>query len=618
MGTRPRGLTGRRVWTAGLAFVLITAGSWGQQAFDEQWELATEEGRFRTVEREFQRASAQRQQAEAWVRSRGWPVRGWTPTERLFELQRERNGRLVYYITHNQNAAISAAAHEVRHTAPFHANGEGLIIGIWDGGAVRATHQEFGTRVSIRDGATVIDHATHVGGTIGASGITYSAQGMAPAVTIHSYEWNYDLAECTARAATESQQPTNIYVSNHSYGELCGWAYGNWSGNTGYHWFGEPLTDREDRVFGQYNSEARDWDNLCFNAPYYLPFWAAGNDRSDPVPGAGTTFYYYVSTGPSPQRGWKSKAYDPANDPFADNYKSGGYDTISSAGVAKNTLTIGAVNDAVSGGVRNLGSATMTSFSCWGPTDDGRIKPDLVANGVSLYSTVASTDSSYGTASGTSMSTPNAAGSAMLLIQVFRALFPGSDMRAATLKGLLLHTADDLGNPGPDYRFGWGLMNTRAAADLLLHHARYPKAGHLSERVLTNGVMHVHRIAWRGTPTLRVTLSWTDPPGPVQTGLNVTNQILVNDLDLRIRGPGGAPVYYPFVLNPSAPDQAATTGDNGRDNVEQVVVSAPAVSGVYTVEVTHKGSLTNGIQAYSLIGSGFYEARRPGSVWSLR
>ncbi len=590
----------------------------GQGGGEVFWRLDTEEGRDRAVREERARAAEQRRIVEEWVRSRGWPVRGTAPAGGLFELQRERNGRLIYYGTHNQNAAISTAANLVRHTAPFGANGIGLIAGIWDGGAVRSTHQEFGSRVSIRDGAGVVDHATHVAGTIGASGVVYSAQGMAPAVLIHSYDWNNDLSECTARAATGSNQSTNLYVSNHSYGELCGWAYGDWSGNIGFHWFGEPLTDREDSAFGQYNSDVRSWDLLCYNAAYYLPVWSAGNDRGDFTPGAGTSFWYYVSTGPPPQRGWKSKAYDPAADPYADGHKSGGYDTVSFAGVAKNTLTVGAVYDAVSDGVRNLGSATMTSFSCWGPTDDGRVKPDIVGNGVQLYSTLGGSDSSYGTMSGTSMSAPNVAGSLLLLIQVYRALFSGQDMRAATLKGLVIHTADDLGNAGPDYRFGWGLMNTRAAADLILRHSQYPAAGHLIERALTNGTIHAHRVAWRGTSLLRATLSWTDPPGTAQTGLNVTNRNLVNDLDLRIRGPGGATVYFPFVLNPIASDQAATTGDNGRDNVEQVIVNAPGPAGVYTVEVSHKGTISNSVQSYSLIVSGQYEVRKPGSVWSIR
>lgn len=68
----------------------------------------------------------------------------------------------------------------------------------------------------------------------------------------------------------------------------------------------------------------------------------------------------------------------------------------------------------------------MSSFSSWGPTDDGRIKPDIVADGVSVFSTTATHDSSYGYKSGTSMATPNAAGSLLLLQELSQQLSPKS------------------------------------------------------------------------------------------------------------------------------------------------------------------------------------------------
>ena len=93
----------------------------------------------------------------------------------------------------------------------------------------------------------------------------------------------------------------------------------------------------------------------------------------------------------------------------------------------------------------------MSFFSSWGPTDDGRIKPDVVANGEAVYSTLGSGDVAYGAIGGTSMSTPSACGSAALLIEQFGRLFPGQAMRASTLKSLLILTATDRGQVGPDY-----------------------------------------------------------------------------------------------------------------------------------------------------------------------
>ena len=69
------------------------------------------------------------------------------------------------------------------------------------------------------------------------------------------------------------------------------------------------------------------------------------------------------------------------------------------------------------------------------------------------------------------MASPNAAGSASLLVELYAKLFDGGAMRASTLKGLIIHTADDLGNPGPDYSYGWGLMNAKAAADHIQRHS---------------------------------------------------------------------------------------------------------------------------------------------------
>ena len=119
-----------------------------------------------------------------------------------------------------------------------------------------------------------------------------------------------------------------------------------------------------------------------------------------------------------------------------------------------------------------MSKATISSFSSTGPTDDGRIKPDLVANGVNLTSTdIGGYD--YLTISGTSMSSPNACGSATLLVDQYKRLFGGA-MRASTLKALLIQTADDIGNPGPDYFFGWGLINVKRAADLLIEQREFP------------------------------------------------------------------------------------------------------------------------------------------------
>ena len=125
--------------------------------------------------------------------------------------------------------------------------------------------------------------------------------------------------------------------------------------------------------------------------------------------------------------------------------------------------------------------------------------------------------------SGTSMSSPNACGSAALLIQLYSRLFSGDAMRASTLKGLMLHTADDLGNPGPDYKFGWGLVNVRKAADHLIYHFNYPSRNRLVEDELSDSVAtRSYSFEWDGASALKATLSWTDPAGVATDTNNAT------------------------------------------------------------------------------------------------
>ena len=113
------------------------------------------------------------------------------------------------------------------------------------------------------------------------------------------------------------------------------------------------------------------------------------------------------------------------------------------------------------------------------------------------------------------MSTPNVCGSTALLVDYYSSRFPGEAMKASTLKALILHTADDDGNPGPDYRYGWGIMNTQAAADLLINYAESNGDGYVVESLVDedDNPSRSHVFAWDGTSPLRATICWTDPAG---------------------------------------------------------------------------------------------------------
>ena len=491
----------------------------------------------------------------------GIPLRKDGPGHQVAMLYDIRGTDPLYRVTLNVNAAISTGANQLA-PSPYSLDGTGVRIGIWDGGPVRSTHQEFATgRVTKKDSsATGDNHATHVAGTIGATGVDPLAKGMAPKVNIDSYEWTNDYAEMTAAGTATAGDATKLPLSNHSYG------YG----------FGTNPTPAEYNPYlGTYETEAVNVDAVAASLPYYLPFWAAGNEQD-----LYTTF--------------------------------GGYESITFAGLAKNIMTIGAADDAVTSGTRDPSKAVIAYFSSLGPCDDGRIKPDVVANGINLYSSVATSNTAYdGTYSGTSMATPNALGSTVLLEQLYAREFSGQRMRASLLKALLIHTATDRGNVGPDYTYGWGLLDVKSAADLILAHKASLAAPKLIEGTVTNGSnIKTHTFTWDGVSPIRATLCWTDPAGAAQTATDSRTPNLKHNLDAKITAPNGSTIYSPYIMpfvgtwTQASMSSPATTGKNNVDNVEQVYLAAPSQAGTYTVTVSVDGTLTTSNQAYSLVITG--------------
>lgn len=536
---------------------------------------------------------AKKTAALARAAARGIPVR-WedAKTGQTFEIMAFEPGRRpVYYATTNANAALTTRASRVfpGGGAGLSLTGSGVMLSVWDGGAVRTTHQEFGGRATQADGASSFSsHATHVSGTMIAAGVSAPRKGMSYQAALNCYDWNSDLSEAVAAAAAA----TPNRVSNHSYTTITGWASGDFGAGSGWYWWGDPQVDEsEDYLFGFYSSETRSWDDAAYNAPYYLPVWAAGNDRNE-GPGTQPTGWYYDADADD----WALNTVSRNKD----GQPGGGYDCVNGAKAAKNVLTVGAVNDVTS--YTGPASVAMSSFSCWGPTDDGRIKPDVVGNGISLDSTTSGSDTSYGSSSGTSMASPNVSGSLGLLLQHYRALHAGADMRAATLKGLVIHTADECGAAtGPDYVYGWGLMNAEAAAAVITKDGENDNV--IREQDLANGGTFTTRVTSDGSAPMRFTICWTDPAGVVPSpALDPVTPNLRNDLDIRVTRDGTT--YLPYVLDPANPASAATAGDNTRDNVEVVDIPVPA-AGVYTVTVTHKGTLVNSDpQNFSLIITG--------------
>lgn len=490
------------------------------------------------------------------------------------------DGRLLFYITDNLDAARTVSTDKVWPGGGlgFTLTGGGIEVGEWDGGAVRTTHQEFtGRAFQLDSTSTFEDHPTHVAGTMIAAGVVSTAKGMAYAADLLAYDWDFDNSEMATAAAN------GMLISNHSYGSVTGWRYN--SATTNWEWWGDTtLSGSQDYKFGQYNSQSQAWDQIARNAPYYLIVKSAGNDRGD-----GTTGAHYLPL---------HSAWSTTSRPVDGG--ASGYDCISTYSGAKNILTIGAV-DAIPAGYSGPSSVVMSSFSGWGPTDDGRIKPDLVANGVGVYSSLATSNSAYASWNGTSMAAPNAAGS-LVLVQQKYLNDNAAYMKAATLKALAIHTADEAGSgAGPDYSFGWGLLNTASAVQ---HIADTTGTKAIVETSVTNSNTYTFNISVNGFSPIKATICWTDLAGtPSSSLLNSNTPMLVNDLDIRIIRDSDSTIFYPYILNPASPSATATTGDNFRDNVEQIFMSAPA-AGSYTVVVSHKGSLAGGSQDFSLILDG--------------
>jgi subtilisin-like proprotein convertase family protein len=454
----------------------------------------------------------------------------------------------VYYSIDNVDAAISTRANRLHNGNSLGLNieGQGMTAYVWDGGPTRITHQEFGAiagqRASRGDAPSTLNnnsfHATHVSGTIAGSGVNASAKGMAPQAQVVTSDWTSDTSEMAAFAAN------GALISNHSYGI--------------------PIASFSSapEFIGKYTGAAREVDQIAYNAPYYLPVYSAGNDGNN--------------SNPSPIGA------------FAD------VDKLTGDKVAKNIMTVANAQDALINLDGSLNSVVISSGSSQGPSDDFRIKPDIAGNGTGLTSSFDSSDSAYGTISGTSMASPNVAGS-MLLLQQYYNNKNGVFMRAATLKGLTLHTADDAGAIGPDTKFGWGLMNTMAAANAISENRIESR---IVEEELMSGQSYSITVESDNVTALIASISWTDLPGGINTnGLNDAAPALVNDLDIRITQNGTS--FEPWKLTSVSTNG---TGDNSVDNFERVDVAN--ASGTYTITVTHKGTLVSGSQAFSLVVTG--------------
>jgi len=388
---------------------------------------------------------------------------------------------------------------------PYNLSGDGVTILVYDGGLIDSTHPDFGDRVTAMETGTVADHPTHVAGTVGGNG--GNLRGMAPAVNIVSGQYNactpfcfYNSPNDVSDDYTFARQNFSVEVTTNSMGA-------NVSPN------GYPCA-----WFGDYELSSRVIDGLVAETDDrpLIQFWAAGNERGDP--GCANSSYRCMSI--------------PAS--------------------AKNIITVGATTS----------TDAVASFSSFGPTDDGRVKPEVVATGVNVNS--CAPGGGYQIMSGTSMATPATAGVGCLILERWHQLYPGSpDPLPEAMKALLINSATDLGNVGPDFQTGYGIVNAQRAIDQL-------SAGGVIQSTLgADQPLDFEFNVPENTPFIDVSLAWTDVPA-----LGNVIPTLVNDLDIVLISPANLG-YQPWVLNPSSPGTAAQPGEDSVNVCEKVRVTNP-------------------------------------------
>jgi hypothetical protein len=305
-------------------------------------------------------------------------------------------------------------------------------------------------------------------------------------------------------------------------------------------------TSYSDGCNAGYSSFARSMDQMTYQTPTLLHVFSAGNEGT-------------ANCGYGAGAGWGNV--------------TGGVK------IGKNVVAVASLN----------ANGTIESYSSRGPAADGRLKPEVSAKGGNVISTLPG--NTYGASSGTSMSCPGTSGTMAQLVHAYRSLHGGQDPPSALIKAVVMNSADDLGNAGPDFIYGYGELNAYRAVRCL-------ETNSFLHDSLEQAQADTHQLNIpAGTALAKVMLYWHDVQGSVMAA-----RPLVNDLDLVVIDPSSA-AYQPWILN-NAPSSAAlnapaTRGRDSLNNQEQVTLAAPA-AGSYQVIVSGR-DVPVGRQGYTLV-----------------
>ena len=541
--------------------------------------------------------------AEQAVKAQGLKLDAITTIDQLLQLARINEVRWIEVASTPKLS--DQYARQVQQVEPVWTNhqlyGQNQIVAYTDTGldtgSLATVSNDFANRIQstyvLSAGANWDDnhgHGTHVAGSIAGNG---ALSGSNPAT--HSYTGSMAGIAPEAKLVVQAFEadlsgniiglPTDFYpMFQQAYDAGARIHSNSWGDLTG------PVTDTE-ASFGGYPYSAQRTDQFLWEHPDYTMLFGAGNSGAD-----GTVGELGFCTGG-----------DGVVDP----------DSLLAPGTAKNVITVGASESPrPTGGYTGLpwlllsfcfatepilsdtlsdDANGMAAFSSRGPTDDGRIKPDLVAPGTNIVSTrsygsgastlwgVHETNGNYVYSGGTSMSTPLVAGT-VALIREWLATQGLITPSAAVIKAIALNTTVDIA-PGqygtgvtqeipynrPNSVAGWGRSN--------LSFITKPAPYHLWVADRTAGLSTGQTISYNhtanqpltvltNTQPLRVMLNWTDPPASLAAA-----QQLVNDLDLVVIGPDGTRYY----------GNNQSTGDR-TNNAEGVIINNPQI-GAYQIEV---------------------------------
>jgi len=490
-------------------------------------------------------------------------------------------------------------------------NGEGMSIAIFDGGTVLATHGEFrdltnsgmSRIVDLENGAQQnSSHATSVSGFIAAEGryTYYSIPSVAKGVLPKAIVKHAGFSDTNNGNRYSKILEYGEYISNHSYGINNGWSKETaTSGSLGegfYYPINTTIMNNPNQTLsGAYQSNDQSIDQIVYADPKFTIVKSSGN---------------YYGTGPTETDNkyrWSSERKYVS---FAEgeivpnsNCSTGAY-CIGNGSLAKNIIVVGAIDipNTTDNKVDSPTQVIRSSYSSVGPRKDGAIKPDLVTVGTSV---VAPTISSSNPASisavmrgnGTSYAAPVVTGTVGALTQLKRQLI--NDYRyyffADEIKALLIHTAKEAGSfDGPDNWYGWGLLDAKSSAELIL---ALNNGDNFMSRKRKVSRLDDEEIFYSNGEDLKVTISWIDPAADFLLAtidrINDISSKLVNDLDVRVVDVETNEEYFPWKLDLNNVTGATIKGDNTVDNVEQILIKNPVAGRKYKIIVSNKGTLKN-------------------------